>query len=519
MSHVCTHWREVALNTPILWNRPVLDIPNLGFEMLQRSKDGPLIIHASLPDDEAGGVVLKAMEHISRVVDIHLEGYSKELSAVLDNAIHPAPRLRKLRLCANPDAGFSSLRLPLTSVDDRTLFDASTPCLTTLILDGCHISRAASLLKNLTALQLRIPQAARPGMSQCIEILQDTPMLEVLVLICYAESGPWIDGHEQRLTSESGQTVSLHRLQSVHLSADVTGVVQFLNRVRYPATNIFSLRSSFQETRELFSMFSALGSMFSRIISSPLQPEVGITQAQASIKSLSCMPGDYFYLLSAWTCDEREVPTTEWSPWEPEGIPPHLRLYFYFSDNRHPWFTAGEPVSVDGTSMQPILESLIPSLAKLETLELESVPDRLSPHLFVRCFSSLPRLHTVVFFQGAAELFLITLGLPNNTSAESSPPIFATLETLEFRDVEFNSYVQEGVPARLAIFASGFATVSGSKTILDALLDVLEYRRQAGAEIASVRLRDGFKTPRHIVGKIEKAVQCVEQYSPPMFSH
>ncbi|KAK1236622.1 hypothetical protein PQX77_000174 [Marasmius sp. AFHP31] len=286
-----THWREVALNTPILWSRPVLDIPKLGFEMLRRSKDRPLIIHASLPHGEAGSVVLKAMEHISRVVEIHLKGYSKELSAVLDNAIHPAPRLRKLSLRVHPDAG--RFDLLLTSLDDRSLFGGSTPCLTTLILDGCHISRAASsLLKNLTVLMLRIPKAARPDMSQCIEILQNTPMLEVLVLTCYMESGLSI-GHGQRLIPESSQTVTLHRLRSVHLLADTNSVAQFVNRVRYPVTNTFSLSSSFRGTRELFSLFSALGSMLPRITSSLLQAQVDDTQAQASIKTFSCMSANH----------------------------------------------------------------------------------------------------------------------------------------------------------------------------------------------------------------------------------
>ncbi|KAK1236621.1 hypothetical protein PQX77_000173 [Marasmius sp. AFHP31] len=159
--------------------------------------------------------------------------------------------------------------------------------------------------------------------------------------------------------------------------------------------------------------------------------------------------------------------------------------------------------------MEPILEPLVPLLVTLETLELESDPNRLSPHLFVQCFSSLPRLHTVVFFQGAAELFLGTLGRPDNTSAEPSLPLFAALKTLEFRDVDFDSYTQE---------APGFTTVPKSKTILDVLSDVLKYRRQAGAEITSVRLRDGYKTARHIVRKIEKVVQCVEQYGSPPIS-
>src|SRR6202044_2256221 len=48
-SHVCQHWRHVALNNPGLWNHITFHQPRWTKEMLQRSRNYPLMVEITAP--------------------------------------------------------------------------------------------------------------------------------------------------------------------------------------------------------------------------------------------------------------------------------------------------------------------------------------------------------------------------------------------------------------------------------------------------------------------------------------
>ncbi|KAE9410840.1 hypothetical protein BT96DRAFT_766117, partial [Gymnopus androsaceus JB14] len=42
VTHVCSHWRSIALNYPEMWNMPDFWMPEWACEMLKRSEMAPL---------------------------------------------------------------------------------------------------------------------------------------------------------------------------------------------------------------------------------------------------------------------------------------------------------------------------------------------------------------------------------------------------------------------------------------------------------------------------------------------
>ncbi|KAK7051565.1 hypothetical protein VNI00_004544 [Paramarasmius palmivorus] len=176
ITHVCRHWRTIALNQKALWTRPDFGLPRLASEMLERSK--PRLLNIEFTDRGTTRrrvqVLKKALtSYASRIESLCIEfGYTRTtplLEKAFESFTGPAPNLHTLKLFA-----FAWDRLP-----DGVLLRGA-PSLRVLELCDYHIPPDSSLLHNLTSLSWygNGSTAAMLTAEQLLNILQKSPSLE-----------------------------------------------------------------------------------------------------------------------------------------------------------------------------------------------------------------------------------------------------------------------------------------------------------------------------------------------------
>jgi hypothetical protein len=228
VSHVCKHWREVALETPALWSEIDLDTgrdhdPSLrrASAYLSRSKGYPLSISVDVRewDDDDESVSSEQSDYQSPDINSQLE-------KIMDLLIPHTSRWRKFELNAESylyfhtvlsrlsDAPPASLLeyLELRHLEEElepepltflypshktpfVLFDNCAPKLHHVSLYGVHIDwHNTTFLKNLHYLELAyLSQDVRPSFNEFFTILRSSPGLRTLELCM---SGPFGHPHE-----------------------------------------------------------------------------------------------------------------------------------------------------------------------------------------------------------------------------------------------------------------------------------------------------------------------------------
>ena len=212
VSHVCRHWRNVALSTPSLWTTIVVGSAPYELEssLLERSKSLPVDIYANFapqhvfhtlgapPDEDVKLLLSMLIPHIHRwrTMQFTASGHHMGLfaSAVSDLSIPAAPQLTTLRLHQYIKREEPEISEYPNISRHFTLFGGSAPLLTTIVLWGVYVDwdqpwiAAAS---NLRKLELAYhPDAVRPFWNQFATILRGAPALDKLIL---HKSGP--SGH------------------------------------------------------------------------------------------------------------------------------------------------------------------------------------------------------------------------------------------------------------------------------------------------------------------------------------
>jgi hypothetical protein len=254
ISHICQHWRAVALRTPSLWTKiNVSPFESVFFErtkiLLERSKSLPIDIGVDCrgqpPDDYEKGsfrnldvLMSLLVPHISRwrSIEVAVSRYKYMfifLSAVSDPSIGGAPQLEALKLydCIYEESLTTFAHRDL--VQHFKLFGGVAPRLKTVVLWGVHVDWCQGWLSygsNISDLALCFhAEDVRPSWSQLVGIL--TPKLKTLSLRC---SGPLGSPHDWCSEGGSGSynsgVIELRSLIELTLTFRLPGYVSGLLR-------------------------------------------------------------------------------------------------------------------------------------------------------------------------------------------------------------------------------------------------------------------------------------------------
>ena len=297
VSHVCKHWREVALETPALWSDIDLETGRHAPQSyrrasmyLSRSKGYPLSIYLEVNewDEDRESVYSEESDYqspitnvqLQEIVDLLLPHISRWRTLRL-NAEHyiyfhtvlsrlseapPAPLLEHLEL-NNLEETLDSDHLFFPYPNHKTpfvLFDNSAPKLQHASLYGVHIDwHGTAFLKNLHSLELAyLSQDVRPSFDEFFSMLRSSPELRTLEL-CMA--GPFLPPHEwptflppppqdhhyhdphipasfapqSNVLDEYMTLPKLHELKLAYQSPE--DLIAFFNRVSMPALHILEL--------------------------------------------------------------------------------------------------------------------------------------------------------------------------------------------------------------------------------------------------------------------------------------
>ncbi|KJA27988.1 hypothetical protein HYPSUDRAFT_792213 [Hypholoma sublateritium FD-334 SS-4] len=236
ITHVSTHWRYVAMNSPTLWDNPPPENGQWLVEMLKRSKMAGLNIHADL----ASRVPLKMVGlkkilqyHGSRIQHLTLTNMTFDSRKVLEDLPASAPRLETLRLAASlPDhANWDDVCIPKT-------FLTNSGNLRRLELSGCNVHWNLFSLSNITHLKLHdITKLARPTWTQFMGALAEMFKLECLDLKYVLD--PTI-----KFTADTpSDLIQLSRLQMLTMTSPIAEVEMFFRHVAFPPSATVHVRA------------------------------------------------------------------------------------------------------------------------------------------------------------------------------------------------------------------------------------------------------------------------------------
>ncbi|KAL0953739.1 hypothetical protein HGRIS_004928 [Hohenbuehelia grisea] len=276
VSHICQHWREVALGCPRLWSNISFSRPHWVEEMLKRSKMAPLSVKADMTyiTPRQLEALKSSLEHVGRTTELHMLAYKTTFNKYLTVLDKPAPMLESLFLRGpryNRFATSDSFALP------DSFLNAHAPNLRRLELDQCSISWSSPLLHNLR--DLRLHDSLRPSMSDLLPALEAMKNLTSIDLKNCLPSG--INDHDL--------WADLPGLKHITLEDNAEECVTLLSRLQYPTDTLVKLRchSPEDDFSTLFDHLSAtreaLPTIRSLTIDQPIELRIIQVQAWSSI--------------------------------------------------------------------------------------------------------------------------------------------------------------------------------------------------------------------------------------------
>lgn len=236
-THVCRHWRQVALDCSALWTRIQVQCthPDWTAEMLRRSKRSSVSLRAKIYDPPSHTIraVQLVLAQMGQVDEMHLSGDSKSIASLLDGVTMAAPRLTSLIVTnANWRAHADILRL------NPSFLGGGAPLLQRLELQKCSVDWDAPLFQtfsNIRTLQVDGAAARQSTLPQFLHVLETAHQLEKLHLagVIPTTPGP---------ATFIEQTIPLNQLRRLFLGGTTSDVAALLSHITVPHTCSLSLR-------------------------------------------------------------------------------------------------------------------------------------------------------------------------------------------------------------------------------------------------------------------------------------
>ena len=240
-THVCRHWRQVAIGDSSLWAE-ISGVPanrELVSEMLARARNTPLDIIIDLDGVPDPKVLLDFFPHLSHTRELCLSGLDlRHLDSVQGICSQEVPALEHFQVEVSPD----ELEAPLVfqELDGTTLFKGQAPKLRTISLFYVFIPWSFIPRGQLTELEichnneiLASDIGLRGDLNQLIDLLVNCPQLEVLVLRSCL--------YPQPTHFSYGQTIHLPLLSRLHLVGPTSRVTNLLKMLKLSSSTTLQL--------------------------------------------------------------------------------------------------------------------------------------------------------------------------------------------------------------------------------------------------------------------------------------
>ena len=178
VTHVCRHWRSIAMASGSLWSNINFVTPELANAMLERSRSAPLSVQLFYNSPKFTNTLARILAQVGRIQSANLTGLMEK--KVLSKFSKAAPILEDLVL---QFAGYKPTNLPIDFLQE------GAPKLRRLVVEGFGILQWVRfpLFPSLTHLRLRSSNwgETRPPAKAFLEHLKQMPHLRTLDLVAF----------------------------------------------------------------------------------------------------------------------------------------------------------------------------------------------------------------------------------------------------------------------------------------------------------------------------------------------
>jgi len=289
VTHVCRHWRSVALGCVDLWRKLFFFNLDVTKEMIRRSKGANLeviIHHLERLLESINKAIEMVLPELHRVSVLYLASYAESVQFLVDGFVHAAPKLESLYLYSTNYLD----RNQRVHVPDA-IFSQQTPALRSLDLQYCVItspspSPSSTPFPSSDSQMVRIPST----ISQIVSFLCRMTMLHTLKLIDVLPTHP---------LAHTGAYPKLvfPKLSQLVVTSSVVSCAILLQHLVFPTTINIKLRchtNPLSDYRRLFRAFlSAISNEKADFVISTLGLKIGSTWIINSIDILYTISHGY----------------------------------------------------------------------------------------------------------------------------------------------------------------------------------------------------------------------------------
>ncbi|KAH9950055.1 hypothetical protein B0H21DRAFT_881447 [Amylocystis lapponica] len=282
VTHVCHHWRTIALQCPRLWTLITLKNTPWVAHSLTYSKNVPLVIELQAVKSSQLTSLEYVLKHgIGRVCEIILSSVQDQvvmISVWRGILSTPAPALHTFIMREPAEGGIYACYVP------PVLFAAKTPALRHLELRQCSWCWSSSLFSaGVTTLILDACHVrTRPTLSEVLNMLARMPQLEHAELIDICPNIPW--------PLPITRTVALPHLQFLRVEALAFNAATLLQSLHLPAHPALTFAcTSLSQRANIAEILHTVGDTLTS------RPPTG------ALRSLTFTPGKHGLLVCAWS--------------------------------------------------------------------------------------------------------------------------------------------------------------------------------------------------------------------------